>query len=377
MNPIYLYLFLAPLALALPGQQPAQARKLARIPAQETRPLQPPAAQAEDWKQKLGDSDLDRRESAYTELLERARKDDELRSTLEQWARSGESNELSWTARLALRELRMSGPARARGPGAAQRPGQDFDDLRRRFDSLEQHFGGMDSTFEDLRAQMDEMLRTLPQAPDGLQPAQPPAGAMQQFQGYSMQVGPDGVTLEMTEKGADGKAEKRTYKAKDMDELLQNYPELRGKIGGGEHFDLRGSPGQNWFFLRNGQPENDWLRSPRPSKQPPTDVLGIYSQKLAPEQARELELEPEQGLRVERVEPGTIAQILGIRRGDTIVELNGKAVYSAEDVRKVLKERKPDEDLSVTLIGEGAKERRTLRWSPSEPQPGNEKPRKL
>jgi S1-C subfamily serine protease len=106
-------------------------------------------------------------------------------------------------------------------------------------------------------------------------------------------------------------------------------------------------------------------------------VLGIYSQKLTPEQAKELELEPEQGLRIERVEPGTIAQILGVRRGDTLVELNGKAIYSTDDVRKVLKERKTDEDLSVTLIGEGSHERRTLRWSPSVPQPGAEKPRKL
>ena len=103
-------------------------------------------------------------------------------------------------------------------------------------------------------------------------------------------------------------------------------------------------------------------------------MLGIYRQKLSPEQSKDLDLEPEQGLRVERIEPGTIAQILGIRRGDTIVELNGKPIYSTDDVRKTLKERQPDEDVSVTLLGEGSKDRRTLRWSPAEPPATPEQP---
>ncbi len=237
-------------------------------------------------------------------------------------------------------------------------PRDTFEDLRRRFDALERNLGGMDSMFENLQSQ----LGTLPVLPPQSR------GTTQSFQGYTLQIGPDGVTLESTE-NADGNGEKRTYKAKNMDELLQNYPELREKLGGSEHFDLQGAPGQNWFFLRDGLPDNDWLRSPRPSQQPPTDVLGIYSQKLTPEQAKELELEPEQGLRIESIKPGTIAQILGLRRGDTVVELNGQPIYSADDVRRILKERKADADLTVTLLGEGSKTRRTLRWSPAEPQP--------
>jgi len=230
-----------------------------------------------------------------------------------------------------------------------------------RFDALERHFGGMDSMFEDLRSQLDNV------------PAVPPlsGGTTRRFQGYTLQIGPDGVTLESTE-NAGGNGEKKTYKAKSMDELLQNYPELREKLGGSEHFGLQGAPGQNWFFLKDGLPDNDWLRSPRPSQQPPTDVLGIYSQKLTPEQARDLDLEPEQGLRIESIKPGTIAQILGLRRGDTIVEIDGQPIYSAEDVRRILKERKADEELTVTLLGEGSKSRRTLRWSPAEPQPAVE-----
>jgi hypothetical protein len=358
---------LCALTLLATPQQAAAPRKLARVPVQELQHqdrARTPDAQADDWKKSLGDADLDKRENAFAELVERARGDRDLRAALEQCAKSADAPELAWTARLALRELRNAGPARARGLGGASRDA--FEDLRQRFDALERHFGGMDSMFEDLRSQLGDL------------PAFPPQsrGTTQKFQGYTLQIGPDGVTLESTE-SADGNGEKKTYKAKSMDELLQTYPELREKLGGSEHFDLQGTPGRSWFFLRDGLPDNDWLRSPRPSQQPPTDVLGIYSQKLTPEQAKDLELEPEQGLRVERIEPGTIAQILGIRRGDTLVELNGKPVYSVDDVRRVLKERKADEDLSVTLIGEGSQERRTLRWSPAVPQPGAEKPRKL
>jgi hypothetical protein len=352
---LYPCLALSALALASSSQQPPAARKLTRVPAQDLR--QDPAA-AEEWKQKLSQTDLEKREGAYAELVERARTDDELRGALERWAKSADAGELAWTARLALRELRASGPG----------------DLRRRFEQLEHDFGGMDSLFEDLNSRFQGFDLHYAPFPHGL-PQTPGTG--QQSRSYSLQVGPDGVALETTE-DVDGNKQTRTYKAKDMQELLRDHPELRDMIGGGEHFDLRGAPGQNWFSLRNGQPQSDWLRSPRPSGQPPTDVLGIYSQKLTPEQAQELELEAEQGLRVERVEPGTIAQVLGIRRGDTLVELNGKPIYGAEDVRAVLQSRKPDEGLAVTLIGEGSKERRTLRWSPAEPQPKTDvQPRKL
>jgi len=362
MNSNWILLPLAPLALALPGQQPAAPRKLERIPSAQSRPLQsaPEDTQqgqpsAQDWRKRLSDSDLDRREASYSELVERARNDADARGVLEELARSNDAGELAWTARLALRELRNSNERGTRG-------------LRQRFDALEQRFGGIDSSFEDMRARMEQMMRDLPQGQAPFQTFGGQPGATQRQQSYSLEVGPDGVKLK-TNESADGNGETKTYEAKDMDELLREHPELRERIGSGGGFDLRGSPGQNWFFLRDGEPQNDWLRSPHPSQQPPTDVLGIYSHRLAPEEGKDLGLAAEQGLRVDRVEPGTIAQILGIRRGDTIVELNGSPVYGSDDVRKALKERRPEEDVSVTLIGEGTSERRTLRWSPGELQP--------
>jgi hypothetical protein len=362
--------FLA-LALALPAQQPGAHDKLERIPPQPQQDSRGTAPGADEWRQKLTDSDLDRREKAYADLVESARGDRAVRSAIEQWAQGKDAPELAWSARLALRELRNGSPARSRGPSNSLRPGGPLDDLRSRFDELEKHFGGMDLRFDDLRSRLEEMLRNQPGAPD-LQ-----GGSTQEFQGYKLQVGPDGVTLDATEKDKDGKVETKTYKAKDMDELLQNYPELRERIGADMHFDLRGFPGADGRLPPDDLPDGNWLRNARPTQEPPTDVLGIYSSKLAPERAKALGLQPEQGLNVERVEPGTIAQVLGVRRGDTIVELNGKPIYSVDDVRKTLRSRKADEDVVVTLIGEGEQDRRTLRWSPNAPQPGPEKPRKL
>lgn len=362
--------FLA-LALSLPAQQAGPRNKLERIPLQQLDDPRGSAPSADDWRQKLGDSDLERREKAFADLVENARNDRGLRATLEQWAKSTDAPDLAWSARLALRELRNTAPARARGLPNSLRPSAPFDDLRSRFDELEKHFGGMDLRFEDLRSRLDDMLRNQPPLTDLK------GGSTQQYQGYKLQVGPDGVSLDATEKDADGKLQTKTYKAKDMDELLQNHPELRERIGADMHFDLQGLPGQDGRTLDEDLPDGNWLRNAHPSQQPPTDVLGIYSSKLAPERAKELGLQPEQGLRVERVEPGTIAQVLGIRRGDTIVELDGKPIYSAEDVRKTLQSRMSDEDVVVTLIGDGEKDRRTLRWSPSAPQPGTDKPRKL
>ena len=81
--------------------------------------------------------------------------------------------------------------------------------------------------------------------------------------------------------------------------------------------------------------------------------------------ASALGLQPEQGLRVERVVPGTIAQILGLRRGDAVVELDGQPIRSSDDVKRVLAERKADQELVVSVI-DGKDQRRTLRWKPSD-----------
>jgi S1-C subfamily serine protease len=67
------------------------------------------------------------------------------------------------------------------------------------------------------------------------------------------------------------------------------------------------------------------------------------------------------GLKVGSVEPGTIAARLGIEAGDIVMDVNGRGIHDVEDVRDVLRQRKPGEDVSVTIVDEAGKHR-VLTW---------------
>jgi S1-C subfamily serine protease len=61
--------------------------------------------------------------------------------------------------------------------------------------------------------------------------------------------------------------------------------------------------------------------------------------------------------------PGSIASILGLRPGDIVTEINGKAIRSADEVKKVLADRSKDGEVAVVVLGEGG-DRRTMTWKP-------------
>ena len=75
-------------------------------------------------------------------------------------------------------------------------------------------------------------------------------------------------------------------------------------------------------------------------------------------------MDPELGLHVDSVTPGTIAHVLGIKRGDLVIELNGPPLYGAQDVSKTLSAREKDADVVVVLIDKKG-QRRTLTWKPT------------
>ena len=146
-----------------------------------------------------------------------------------------------------------------------------------------------------------------------------------------------------------------------MDALLDAHPELRDRIQTG-----RGRFGWNGpLFQDDNDSQDGLLRLARPSSgAPSTDIFGVEFSKLDPQRLKELNLEPERGLHVERIVPGTIAQILGVKRGDLLIEMNGIPLFAGEDVSRALRERAPDGELVVTLI-DGKGQRRTLTWKPA------------
>ncbi len=309
---------------------------------------------AHAWKQALGESDLDRRQASYDELLDIARRDPAARAALDEWA--GGHDELAWTSRLALREL-------SRTPSSS-RSLQPFDPFAGE---------GLDSLFEmpfdarafdhrqlfgDIEKRLDELFGRLPSA--GAAPLSPSPGASSHGQSFQLESTPDGVKVRVEEE-KDGRTETREYEAKDMDELLELYPELRDHIG----TDPFGAPDlradldelrERLHSLR--RPWQDPV-APATPRQVPTDVLGVYVAAVEDQGG---------GLRVDRIEPGTIAKAMGIQRGDVLLEINGIPLASAEDVSHALKQRQPDQELAVKLRDRQGSER-TLTWKP--PVSGN------
>lgn len=320
----------------------------------------------EAWRKKLVQSDLDAREKAFDRLIELGTRTKGARESLEAWAKDAHQPELAWTARLALRQLDQSNNSDSLfAPGRWNDLQSRFDELQRRFDALGPMMDGMNG------------LRSIPMPT-------PAPGAESSQKSFSLQVGPDGVTCETTE-SVNGEEKKKTYKADSMDELLQAHPELRDQIGMGPgsmqwSFGAPNWRSEPWSGL-NGRAFR-WPQTPstpqapispnEPSTagSPPTQYLGIECTKPSPEKVKGLGLEPEIGLSVERAVPGTIADILGIQRGDILIELNGTPLYSSQDVSAVLRRRAADAAIDVVLIDKKG-QRRTLTWKPTEKQGGS------
>jgi S1-C subfamily serine protease len=96
---------------------------------------------------------------------------------------------------------------------------------------------------------------------------------------------------------------------------------------------------------------------------PPTDRLGIQCRPVSKDRASELGIDSGVGLSVEEIVPGSIASLLGLRRGDVVVEINGAAIHGTDDVKKTLHDRAAGAEVSVVVVGEGG-QRRTLTWKP-------------
>lgn len=310
----------------------------------------------EAWRKKLLQSDLDAREQAFDQLVELGTRTKGVRESIEAWAKDSKQPELAWTARMALRELdRSSALDSLFTPDRWSDLQSSFDELQRRFDAL----GPMMGT------------------PRAFSMPAPIPGADSTQKSFSLQIGPDGVSCEVTE-NVNGEEKKQTYKADSLDELLEAHPELRAQIGSASGHGAWGFSTPNWqsdpwsglrgrAFRRplTVPPTPDAIEPGTTGGSPPTHYLGIECTRVSPEKVKDMDLEPERGLAVERAVPGTIADILGIQRGDILITLNGTHLYSAQDVSNVLRRRAADAPIDVELIDKKG-QRRTLTWRPTE-----------
>lgn len=305
---------------------------------------------ADGWRDRLTAQDLDARMFSFEQLAELAARDDQARRQVDEWARGGEV-ELAWTARMIQRELEhVDG---ARGMGFAPRglwridPFDDeaLGDLHRRLDSW-------------LRA---PSMRSLPQWGGALRP-----GSRSSSQ-TRLEVTPDGVKLEVTE-DVDGQPTTREYSAPSLEDLLEAHPELKDRIDLQLDADapaLRFGPQLDWFFddAREAPRELAPKAETRTGGQPRTDILGVVLESLDADERQSMALDAGVGLRVMRVEPGTIAERLGLQRGHVLIELDGAPLRSRDDVTRRIQAREPNAEVKAVYVDRWG-QRHEASWRP-------------
>lgn len=351
------------LALVLPCLAFAQQEEaehepgLRLLPAEQTASLQrvfvseangTDDAARESWSRRLAVPDLDLREASLDELTLRARRDDRLRLMLEEFAVDPAQPERAWTARMALRELNRDHMSRALPtmPSKGMQPGLarlvelqlELEDALLRVE--DPHFGGwMENFHQDLNAILGRDL----------------GGCAEESKRFSLEIAPDGVRCKLFE-CIDGEEVKQEFKADSFGELLKAHPELRAHVNG------EGTERKGLSYV----PEGSQILDPVPavSNVPNrVDRLGIQTAPVAAERVKKLGLDEGQGLLVVRTLPGSLASILGVRRGDIVTELDSLKVFTGFDVRQALSQRDAKAELRVVVITSRG-ERKELIWKP-------------
>ena len=90
----------------------------------------------------------------------------------------------------------------------------------------------------------------------------------------------------------------------------------------------------------------------RESHQTAQGKWGLRFEDLPPETSRRLGIQDENGVIVSAVQPGSPADLAGIRRGDVILEVNQETVDSVKDVKKRIAEAE-DKDSLLLLVNRG------------------------
>ncbi|MEO6711427.1 MAG: PDZ domain-containing protein [Planctomycetota bacterium] len=298
---------------------------------------------ASTWRERFESKDLGVREADFENLVSRAAQSDEARASLETWSRDEDHLEFAWTCRLALREAK-SRASRMNSPGGID---DRFEELRQRLfanQSGDDRFDGflLLDPFSNLQGGGALSI-------DPFHSLQGGPAVRSESEGFSLEMGPDGVKAHV-KKNVDGEIRDEEYTAKTLDELLAAHPELSGHVNGGMALRL-GRPG---FSLDGGARLG--LR---------TDKLGVY----VPAEA-----EPgSSGLRIERVQPGSLAAELGLEAGQTLVTIDGRAVATRDDISKALAERDPAAALEVE-VRDADGNTSTKTWKPDASRRGPGRP---
>lgn len=390
---------------SLPAQQPVPETKPPAAPSKAAKP---------DAKKEVDALIRDLGSDSYRDRIEAERQLRELGEAaipaLKVATEQKEDAEVQWRARRVLRQIEQGGqPLAARSRGgrgrepehagvesaerAAERTrgdrGVPDDDMRRQFESLferfEREFGldvprarfFDDGFFRDLQEQLQQG-----------------AGSSH---GMSVQIGPDGaVHVEVQQKNDNGDLETKTYDAPDLETLQREHPGLLQQNGlglgmspfgrGGRVFGGEMLPGWPLDLGRAQVQVLPFGRAPQTGSEPvvaapvPPPVgrrLGVGIRPEVPAELREhLELADGVGLMVESVQPDSLAQALGLRRGDIVTRIGDRSIGSPQDVQDALGGIALGADVEVHFLRKGADQvAKAKKSEANEPSPPAELPR--
>ena len=286
---------------------------------------EPRAFREDSWLLLLSTSDLEERERNFDALVRRAWADPLALVFLERLALDQERKDLAWTARLALREL---------GQGAApvwMPTGNDAE--------LDRHLFAL---FESLSTTRPELQFGVP---------------IDRAEGPRVDVGTVRVRLRQRSGEArlewseeqNGEPFTRTFRGPDLKSILGENPVLAERIRLGPApltgpLDLelivpRETPLQAVPPMAIGEDEAA-EGAPEVLRQAvvtvPTEILGVYVKKLTADERARAGLPAGSGLRVLALDPGTIADALGVRVGDMLWRVNGRVLTRPLDIAETL-----------------------------------------
>jgi serine protease Do len=82
--------------------------------------------------------------------------------------------------------------------------------------------------------------------------------------------------------------------------------------------------------------------------------LGVEYRDVEPEMAEQFQLTVREGIVVVSVSPGTPAERAGVERGDIITRVDDTPIKQGGDLRRVLRDRRPGDNVTITVVRMGA-----------------------
>ncbi len=342
-------------------------------------------ARARALIEQLGSPDFDERDRAIQQLRDLGKP---VLGALDAAASDSDDPEIRWNARRLARDIR-DGVARPRSAAAPRSQGSrgglrtpdlsELNDLQRELTAMR----------ERIEKQMRAMQERMPVAPfDDLGGLTLQGGAAK---GFTLQLGPDKVRVTTRTQNEDGSVREETYEADSMEQFREKYPEIAsqylrdGSPGSGLRL-FRGAPGENSFQLDLDAPRTGRALRLRPTPQVPVEpnllveprlavpfaggldpadaerigrligeengeLLGVGVELVPAAVAKFVGIDEGRGFVVTSVSEDSQAASMGLREGDLVVSIGGKAIgEEGPTIREALASVAPGEILRIEVI---------------------------